>query len=114
MMIMSFFLSVLATVFWCLGLRAVSDTGKLLYPARLWVMDSKMPDYVAKPLLLCVTCTASLWGQVMYWSVSLSLCDFSPLMVPCSVLCCVGSSYVNELLWGHLELQRLRIKSLSR
>jgi hypothetical protein len=75
----------------CLGLRAVTDKGKIGYPLRL--LGEKIPLNLGKPLITCCTCMASVWGTIIYWS-------FYHNSYKEWILVTISASFFNSILWG--------------
>lgn len=61
--------SFLISIF-CIGLSIISEYGKLLFPIRKLIQESKLSTYIKKPLLLCVYCMPSFWGTLIYFTCS--------------------------------------------
>ena len=79
---------------WCLGFRTVTDEGMVLHflreKAQIW---NDKP--IMKPLILCVTCTASIHGLVIHylmWGFSFEM-----------IITIIFSAYLNSLGWLTLE-----------
>jgi hypothetical protein len=92
----------------CLGIREVTDgvdDGRIGYPIRKWFIDQEwMPLFFAKPIILCVTCMASFWGTIIYWSITYHFSTNLNFMTDYTVyikwvFCCLSASFVNTLLW---------------
>ena len=86
----------------CLGLRTITDKGKILYPLRQ-LATKYLPNYLHKPLLTCAPCMASVWGTTIYLTfVYNGVEDIAEL-----ILVVIGASYTNFLGW--LLIQRIVI-----
>ena len=75
----------------CLGLREITDEGKIGDPLRKFAQD-RLPLMIAKPLILCCACMASVWGTIVYWV-------FFANSIEEWILVTVAASYVNSVLW---------------
>lgn len=115
-MIEQFFFTLLATVLWCLGLTATSQEGYALYFLRKpfdlayekyeqlqqlghtgWRLYFYMFIYYAsKPLILCITCMASIWG--VFWFL-LSFHVLTLHLLPYMLLNSLAASFIQTLIW---------------
>lgn len=88
-----------------LGLRMVTDNGKIGYPIRKFFIDHYTP--FNKPLILCAACMPSVWGSIIFLVVSLQLINYEnyPLvsMVIIWILAVVSSSFTAGFLWKLFE-----------
>lgn len=50
----------------CMGLIVVSEPDKLLRFLQEFFLKNNLL-FIGKPIILCATCMASLWGSVFYW-----------------------------------------------
>lgn len=52
----------------CIGVHAVTRRDKLLGFVQLWIRDKNgdLKNRLFEPLFECVTCTASVWGTIVY------------------------------------------------
>jgi predicted PurR-regulated permease PerM len=87
----------------CLGLAAASVEGNALHWLYKWldrmVRRGMMSIWIAKPILLCTTCMASLWGLFTYCTAGLVLWDANLLeRASCIIpyILCVAA--LNELI----------------
>jgi len=80
----------------CLGLRTITDEGKLLHSLRRFA-ENKLPILIGKPLILCCACMASVWGTIIYWW-------FFANSIEEWILVVVAASYVNATMWDLGEL----------
>ena len=74
-MFLQYFALTLVISLFCLGLRAITDTGMIGYPIRLFFQ--KYLPYWGKPIMLCSTCMSSFWGTVicliLFFTLSLNI-----------------------------------------
>tara|TARA_B100000686_G_C16634917_1_gene886758 strand:- start:249 stop:545 length:297 start_codon:yes stop_codon:yes gene_type:complete len=75
----------------CLGLREITDVDKIGYPLRK-IAQEKLPLIIAKPLILCCACMASIWGTIIYWI-------FFANTIQEWILVTIAASYLNSILW---------------
>lgn len=75
-------ITLISTVLFCLGWRIVTDEGQLLYSIRKYfelksalnqrdfresfTLSENIHYYIGKPLVLCITCMASIWGVTVF------------------------------------------------
>lgn len=98
------FLTLMAVLV-CGGLTAASQPDGLLGPVREWldlrVRSGFLSKYIAKPLLLCETCMASIWGSLTYWTITLvshhrpcfpALFFWWPFVI-------LATAFINHVLW---------------
>lgn len=85
----------------CLGLRTITDDGKIAYPLRRLVQ--KLPSNLGKPILLCCACMSSVWGTIIYWY-------FFGNSIPEWILVTISASFLNSILW---ELYTLITKKIN-
>lgn len=97
------------TVLFCLGWRTVTDEGQLLYFIRKFFEDNqadlehkevqldfdkssdlirqirrhKLLYFIGKPLVMCITCMASIWGTVIYLHFNWQSFGISELLINC-------------------------------
>ena len=92
---MNYFIIILTISLFCVGLRTITDKGKIGYPLRQLV-DTHLPVIIGKPLLLCAPCLASFWGTIIYFAIyNNSIGEW--------ILVVISASYLNALLWSSLE-----------
>ena len=80
---------------WCLGFRTITDDGMVLYPIREYAEKQERFKFLLKPLILCVTCTASIHGLIIHslmWGFSFEM-----------IITIIFSAYLNSLGWLTLE-----------
>lgn len=92
---MTYFIIILTISLFCVGLRTITDKGKIGYPLRQLV-DTYLPTSIGKPLLLCATCMASFWGTLIY-----STFFYQSLIQ--LILIIISASYLNAVLWALLN-----------
>lgn len=118
--------TLIITVAFCLGWRIVTDEGNLLYfirkpfesiqenvemneelyaafknpevLKRLKVLRLKM--YFAKPFVLCITCFGSIWGALVY----LSLTD--TIVISHLIINSISASFIQTYIW--IAFEKLR------
>src|SRR3990167_11085516 len=59
-------LTILATVFVCIGIHETTREGMIFQKPANFLNDF-IPDFWMKPICDCLTCMASLWGSIAYW-----------------------------------------------
>jgi len=103
----------LLAVLVCGGLSAASLPGNLLYPIwqylDLRVRSGVFPKMLAKPLLLCNTCMASIWGTFVFWiggfALDLIISWKSVIIWPIVV---IATAFLNHLFWWlYLALHKI-------
>jgi hypothetical protein len=78
---MSILINILIISLFCNGWYLICDRGMVLFPihqAYLSIYSDIHPDkiihrvlaFLYKPLFGCVTCMASIWGSLVYWTIS--------------------------------------------
>lgn len=96
----------------CGGVTAASQPKALLGDVReameAWTEKRPWRKYLSKPVLLCDTCLASVWGSAVYWSYWMTLqpkLTWLQLlhMWPLFVLCVATGNYVLWTLLGTLR-----------
>jgi|TARA_R100000093_G_C1945099_1_gene74000 uncharacterized membrane protein YeiH len=75
----------------CLGLRKITDTEMIGYVLRDLALN-RLPILIAKPLILCCACMASIWGTIIYWS-------FYANSIWEWIFCIIAASFINSVLW---------------
>lgn len=128
MIISQFIFTLFITVGFCLGLRIVTDKGQLLYFIRKpfenlsqlikdkeellkWTSDTehlkaydeievlKIKYYITKPLIICITCLASVWG--LTWFILLN--GSSVELIKYMVLNTFIASFIQTFIWNLYE-----------
>jgi hypothetical protein len=96
----------------CLGLRTITDTDKIFYFVRKWFLKTKVckgtlehkfiiPEWISKPLILCVSCYSSFYGSLIFWGIVFMFKqDLSYLLFLQWVFVCVVCSFINGFLWS--------------
>lgn len=96
----------------CVGFRAITDDGKILYPLRRWAIDRYTDNtrYILEPLIICCTCMASIWGSIIFWGLYLINNNITTAMqfaycfkvsdVFIWIISCTTTAYFNSLLWS--------------
>lgn len=113
------------TVAFCLGFRLVTDEGNLLYflrkPFELMqdnlemnqelylslknpivknrIKILKLKLYLAKPLILCITCFGSLWGAAVF----IVLNGFHIDLIPNLIINSFAASFIQTYVWYKWE-----------
>lgn len=120
-------IALICTVLFCLGWRIVTDEGQLLYFIKkpfednynrinaLTELGKKTPIsrtviyYIGKPFVMCITCMASIWGTIIFWTInaiapsligdflSISENHFSLMLL--WVWNCIAASFIQTLIW---------------
>ena len=97
-----YLLLILIVSLFCLGLRAITDSGMIGYPVREYFFD-KAP-YWGKPIVLCPACMTSLWGTIIYWGYTLTMTTQVEFFhFPCWIGVCISSSFVSAFCWAYYE-----------
>jgi len=98
---MNYFELIVIVSLFCLGLRAITDNGMIGYPIRAYFLENL--SSIGKPIILCSTCMSSVWGTIIYWSVSIQSGSLSLIDVPVWIGVCVSSAFVNSVLWEYYQ-----------
>lgn len=97
-MFLQYFALTFAISLFCLGLRAITDTGMIGYPIRL-LFQKHAPNW-GKPIVLCSTCMSSFWGTVISVALLFTLqLQATPILFLIWIGATISSSFVNALLW---------------
>lgn len=126
---LQFLFTLFCTVFFCLGIRTVSDTGQLLYFLRKpfenlideieykkellkslpalnvngnlskQINILSIKYYLTKPTIICITCMASFWGVI--WFVTLNSFSFNTLHY--LILNSFCASFIQSFIWSIYE-----------
>ncbi len=103
-MFIQYFMLILTISLFCLGLRSITDSGMIGYPARDFFI--KHAPRLGKPLILCVTCMSSFWGTVICATLFFV---FSIKLTPALFLMWIGGSisaaFINSVSWEYLQSQ---------
>lgn len=98
----------------CLGIRTISDTDKLFHFVQLFIAVY-LPEWIAKPVILCCSCMASFWGTIVFvyfhWTVILNA--DKEIIIPLILKwigACIIASFFNELTWSVILLIRSKIE----
>lgn len=62
---------------------------------QLHLTGLKLKYYLAKPLVLCITCFASIWGG----SVFIALNGLNKELIPLLIISCVASAFIQTLIY---------------
>jgi len=100
----SFKIIIIISLF-CLGLRTITDDGKIGQPLR--DLAKKLPTNLGKPILLCCACMSSIWGTIIYWS-------FFGSNIPEWILVVISASFLNSFLWEVNTLVVDKIKQINK
>jgi hypothetical protein len=60
--------------FWAMGVYVATEPGMILWEAYEWLVNSKIPARIQKPLLVCPPCIAGFQSIPLY----IGLCCFTP------------------------------------
>jgi len=108
---MSLFGTIAIVSLFCLGLREITDQGRIGFPIRLFFLRKWMPFWIARPLIACCPCLASFWGTAIYWTIwcfqsDVNVLSISQLEVAFElkelfrwVAVCMSASFVNAFFW---------------
>jgi len=120
-----FIFTLFCIVFFCLGWRTITSEGQLLYflrkpfenlqgqienaeslskcfrnkGIRKQILLMKLKFYMAKPVVLCITCMASVWGVVIF--ITLNACTVTT--APYLIIACVAASFIQTFIWNIYE-----------
>jgi len=90
-------LTTIAISLFCNGLYLICEDGMILSPVREW-LEKRIGQYmIYKPIIGCVTCMASIWGTVVFFT----LHDYC--LWPYWILCCIGAAFTNTLFIAYLN-----------
>lgn len=128
-----FFFTLFCQVAFCLGLNIIMSEGNLLYFLRkpfeglyesiehkvsvyeglkTWrrqhelieleheIFKMKLKYYLTKPLFTCITCFASIWGA----SVFIALNGINLSLLPCLIITCISSSYIQTAIYAKINI----------
>lgn len=92
----------------CCGLQLATQEGAFGFFFRQWAQNRKdrgfLHPYVCDMLVLCETCVATFWGQIIYWTAWLLLGDLVwwkwLILAPMFWL---ANAFGNCLLWSSLQ-----------
>lgn len=93
--------NILITVFLVLGVRTVTDEGKIFYKVRVAVIGTLGPFW-SKPIVSCAPCMSSFWS---IWPTLLMIVMFSEMipgiffiiLLPLTALC---AAFPSALFWA--------------
>lgn len=118
-----FYLTLFATVFFCLGYRLVTDEGNIGYfirkpfeglydelemkrehfinfhPNSMQVVGyylKRLLLLIVTPLILCITCMASIWGITVF----VALNGITRELAPYLIINCFSASFIQTLIWS--------------
>lgn len=101
-MIAQYFGLTLIISLFCLGLRAITDTGMIGYPIRLFFQ--KHAPYWGKPIVLCSTCMSSFWGTVISTLLLFTLqLQATPILLLMWIGSTMSAAFVNAFLWEYYQ-----------
>jgi len=90
----------------CLGIREITDDigGRIGYPLKEFLLTKEIPEWILKPVILCVTCMASVWGTIAYFTF-IGLDQGCECFLQIStyfvwIITCFSVSFLNTLLWA--------------
>jgi hypothetical protein len=83
----------------CLGWRIITEDGMILGFLRRFFIEHVHP-VIAKPFILCITCTSSVWGTIIFW-IFFAYSDYSVDIFTIFewIFCCIVCSFINTILW---------------
>lgn len=111
------------TVVFCLGLNICLSDGNILYFIRkpfvsleanldnkklhylnfhpdmtevIWYWLSRLLLFILTPVILCITCMASVWGTIVF----VLLEGFNDQLIVPLVLNCVAASFIQTFIWS--------------
>jgi len=90
----------------CLGIREITDDigGRIGYPLKEFLLKKEIPEWILKPVILCVTCMSSFWGSITYLSLLLvndgCECFYEINTYIVWFIVIVSVSFLNTLLWN--------------
>ena len=80
----------------CMGLIVVSEPGMLLEFVQDFFLKRNL-FFIGKPVILCATCMASLWGTFFYWS-NIWPC-FDLTLAANWIIYCVILAFINTVIY---------------
>src|SRR3990167_10214323 len=96
---MGFISLTILTTCLCLGIRCISDIDKLFSPLKDY-LGKKLPVWIWKPVIGCVTCMPSFYGTIVFWWVFIFTdVVFSVWTLPEWFLVCLTASFICDILW---------------
>ena len=107
-----FLFTLFCQVFFALGLNKCLEEGNIFYSFRrpfenlfTEIENKKNFDYpifwlqvkyyIAKPIVLCITCFASVWGC----SVFVALNGITDALLPYLIISCISASYIQTVIY---------------
>jgi hypothetical protein len=89
----------------CLGWRLITDRGMILEFIREFSLRDYIPQWVAKPFVLCITCLASVHGTWIFWLLyTKSGRPIELFTIFEWVFCCIVCSFLNTFVWELFQL----------
>ncbi len=99
---MNYFETIAVISLFCLGVRAITDDGMIGYPIRQYFLTYH--PGLGKPVVLCSTCMASVWGTLIFWA---QYSYFNDCITVWSVAAWIGavfsSAFINSVFWAYYE-----------
>lgn len=71
----------------------------LVKAERQSIRSIKIKQELLKPIIGCVTCFASFWGTILFWSLNLLILPYSHELLAVWPIVCIGSAFFNQYLW---------------
>jgi uncharacterized membrane protein len=99
-MFTQYFMLTMTISLFCLGLRAITDTGMIGYPIRLFFQ--KHAPYWGKPVILCSTCMSSFWGTVISLLLVFQI-EITTVAIMIWIGSTISAAFVNALLWEYYQ-----------
>ena len=118
--------TVFCIVFTCLGWRIITEPGQIFYCVRkpfeglherienivelikmvpasgitkLDILKLKLKYYIAKPMVLCITCMASVWGATIFIVINGITLSIAPYLI----FCCLSAAFIQTFIWNLYE-----------
>lgn len=90
---MSIIIHTLTISLWCCGIFAITDEGQVLYFINEWAQRFQGWKRMAlKPVILCVTCMASVHGLALSWLLGVDAVT--------AIISIISAAFVNTILWN--------------
>ena len=111
---MSYFNIILLITCLCLGIRAISDTGKLFEPLKD-LLGKVLPMWLWMPVIGCVACMSSFWGTIVFWTIEFHIDNIiNSLTIVKWIGCCFSAAFFNEMGWTVLMVLRELVNVLMK
>lgn len=84
------------------SLKGLKCSGGIITVMKLEneITGLKLKYYLAKPLVLCITCFASIWGG----SVFIALNGLNENLIPYLIISCVSTAFINTAIYVKINI----------